>query len=119
MTGRHDHEVGGSFHFRAFHGHLSVIGTGDLNSERVQIRGLGEGETLDLTGWRLMDEDNFVYTFPKITLYSNGAVNVHSKAGVDTVVALFWNSSGALWDPGETATVVDQDGYIQAVYTVP
>lgn len=98
---------------------VAVIGAGDLNSERVQVRGLGEGVTLSLTGWRLMDEDGFVYTFPQITLYGGGAVNVHSKAGVDTVVALYWNAGDALWEPGERATIVDQDGFIQAVYTVP
>lgn len=98
---------------------VAVIGAGDLNSERVQIRGLGEGVTLSLTGWRLMDGDGYIYTFPQITLYSNGAVNVHSKAGVDTVVALHWNTGEALWESGERATVVDQSGYIQAVYTVP
>ena len=98
---------------------VAVIGSGDLNSERVQIRGLGEGNTLDLSGWRLIDEDQHVYTFPKITLYSSGAVNVHTKAGVDTVVALYWNAGESLWASGETATVIDQDGYIQARYTIP
>ena len=42
---------------------VGVFGAGDLASERVQIRGLGQG-TLSLTGWRLLDEDGNEYIFP-------------------------------------------------------
>ncbi len=98
---------------------VTVIGAGDLKSERVQLRGRGEGVTLSLAGWRLRDQDGFTYTFPQITLYGSGAVNVYSGAGVDTVVALYWNAGQAVWRSGETATLIDQDGYIQAIYLVP
>ena len=97
---------------------MAVIGAGDLASERVQIRGLGEG-TLSLTGWRLQDEDDHIYTFPQLTLFGNGAVNIYSTAGVDTVVALYWNSGEAVWKSGETAALFDENGLIQATYTVP
>jgi LysM repeat protein len=97
---------------------VAVIGAGDLTSERVQIRGLGEG-TLSLTGWRLQDEDDHVYTFPQLTLFGNGAVNVYSTAGVDTVVALYWNSGEAVWESGETVTLFNENGLIQATYIVP
>jgi hypothetical protein len=97
---------------------VAVFGAGDLPSERVQIRGLGEG-TLSLTSWLLQDEDGNEYTFPKITLFGSGAVDVYSAAGVDTVVALYWNSGQAIWESGETATLIDRSGNIQATYTVP
>ena len=97
---------------------VAVFGAGDLASERVQIRGLGEG-TLYLTGWTLQDEDGNEYTFPKITLFGNGAVDVYSTAGVDNVVALYWNSGKAIWDSGETLILLDQVGVIQASYTIP
>ena len=98
---------------------VTVVGAGDLKSERVQLRGRGEGVTLSLAGWRLRDQDGFTYTFPQITLYGSGAVNVYSGAGVDTVVALYWNAGEPVWRSGETATLIDQDGFIQAIYLVP
>ena len=97
---------------------MAVIGAGDLDSERVQLRGTG-ASSLDLTGWRLRDEDNNEYIFPKITLFANGAVNVNTSAGVDTVVALFWGKSKAVWSSGETVTLLDSAGNIQATYQVP
>jgi LysM repeat protein len=97
---------------------MAVIGAGDLDSERVQLRGTGGG-SLDLTGWRLQDEDKNEYIFPKIILFSNGAVNVNTKAGVDTVVALYWGASKAVWSSGETVTLFDINGNIQATYQVP
>jgi LysM repeat protein len=95
-----------------------VVGAGDLRSERVQLRGLG-GETIDLTRWQLRDEDGNEYTFPHITLFGNGAVDVFSDSGVDTVVALYWNTGEPVWESGETVTLYDEAGNIQAAYTVP
>jgi LysM repeat protein len=97
---------------------VGIFGAGDLTSERVQIRGLGEG-TLSLTGWRLQDEDGNVYTFPKITLFSSGAVDVYSGSGVDNVVSLHWRSDQPIWDQGETAILLAESGTIQATYTLP
>ncbi len=97
---------------------VGIFGAGDLSSERVQIRGLGEG-TLSLTGWRLRDEDGNEYVFPKITLFGNGAVDIYSDAGVDTVVSLYWRFGQPIWSPGETAMIVDGAGNIQATYTIP
>lgn len=97
---------------------VAVIGAGDLTSERVQIRGRGD-VTLSLTRWRLQDDDGNVYVFPQITLFGSGAVNVYSSAGVDTVVALYWNSGEAVWETGETVTLLDDAGKVQATYSVP
>jgi LysM repeat protein len=97
---------------------VAVFGAQDLTSERVQIRGRGD-MTLSLTGWRLLDDDGNVYIFPQITLFGSGAVDVYSTAGVDTVVALYWNSGKAVWETGETVTLTDDAGKIQATYIVP
>ena len=96
----------------------SVVGAGDLDTERVYLRGLGES-TLSLTGWRLVDEDGSEYLFPQITLFSNGAVNVYSGSGVDTVVALFWNLGTPVWRPGEYVLLLDSANEIQATFIVP
>lgn len=97
---------------------VAVIGVGDLGSERVQLRGISD-VALPLTGWRLQDEDGNSYTFPQITLFGSGAVDVYSTRGVDTVVALYWNSSVSIWETGETVTLMDNDGSVQATYVVP
>jgi hypothetical protein len=97
---------------------VAVIGAGDLSSERVQLKGLGD-VSLSLTGWRLQDEDGNVYTFPQITLFGNGAIDVYSSTGVDTVVALYWNSGEPIWETGETVTLLDGAGTVQAIYLVP
>jgi LysM repeat protein len=97
---------------------VAVFGAQDLTSERVQIRGRGD-TTLSLTGWHLLDDDGNVYVFPQITLFGSGAVDVYSTAGVDTVVALYWNSGEAVWETGETVTLTDDAGKIQATYIVP
>jgi LysM repeat protein len=97
---------------------VGVFAVGDLVSERLQIRGLGEG-TISLTGWRLQDEDGNVFIFPHITLFGSGAVDIYSGSGVDNVVSLHWGSNQPVWDQGETAILLNQNGTIQATYTLP
>ena len=97
---------------------VGIFGAGDLGSERLQIRGLGEG-TIYLTGWRLQDENGNEYTFPQITLFGNGAVDIYSGSGVDNVVSLHWRSGQPIWNQGETAILLNESGNIQATYTLP
>jgi len=97
---------------------LTVVGVGDLATERVQLRGTGV-EDLPLAFWRLRDEDGHEYVFPQITLFGNGAVNVHTAPGDDTVVALYWDSAEAIWESGETVTLLDDAGRVQAIYLIP
>jgi LysM repeat protein len=99
-------------------GIVAVVSAGDLDSERVQLRGLSDG-TLSLTGWRLLDEDGNSYVFPQITLFGSGAVDIYSDRGVDTVVALYWNAGQAIWETGEMVTLLDDNGNLQATYSVP
>lgn len=97
---------------------VSVIGAGALDTEMVLVRYNGEGE-LDLAGWHLEDEDKKVYIFPQLTLYPSGAVQVHTNAGQDTVVDLYWGLRQSVWESGEEATLVDPQGTERATYQVP
>ena len=97
---------------------VSVIGAETLDAEMVLIRYTGEGE-LDLTGWQLKDEDRKVFPFPGLTLYPAGAVQVHTMAGQNTVVDLYWGLRSAVWESGEKATLVDAQGTERATYKVP
>ena len=96
----------------------SVVGSGVLTSEVVIIKFEGEGQ-LDLTSWQLKDDDGNTYTFPKVILYPNGAVQVHTVAGTDTVIDLYWGIGDAVWNSGEEARLFDPQGNLRAVYRVP
>jgi hypothetical protein len=96
----------------------SVVGAGAVNSEVVVIKFEGEGE-LDLASWQLKDENGNTFTFPKLTLYPNGAVQVHTNAGTDTVIDLYWGLGDAIWSSGENARLFDAQGNLRAIYRVP
>ncbi len=97
---------------------VTVIAAGNLSDERVVLRLNGDGE-LALRGWSLQDEDGNLYVFPELTLFKDGAVTVYSKAGANNVVELFWGLSKAVWETGETVSLVDPQGTEQATYPIP
>ena len=74
----------------------TVVGAGDLNSERVLVRHIGNQE-VSLVGWELQDEDGNVFYFPALTMFSGGAVTVYSQSGTNTVVEMFWGQTEAVW----------------------
>ncbi len=96
----------------------SVVGAGTFTSEIVVVKFEGEGQ-LDLASWQLKDEDGNTFTFPEITLYPNGAVQVHTTTGTDTVIDLYWGIGDAVWSSGENARLFDSQGNLRAVYRVP
>jgi len=99
----------------------SVIGAGDLEAERVLIRHAGGGE-LALVGWRLEDGQGNLFVFPEfpqLTLFAGGAVNIYTRAGVNTVVDLYWGLDKPVWISGSTVILRDADGNVQARYLVP
>lgn len=95
-----------------------IVGAGDLESERVEIHHVGESE-ISLEGWRLRDEDGNEYLIPTLTMFGQGSITLFTKAGVDTVVELYWGLVETVWQTGEVATLLDPDGNPQATYTVP
>jgi len=96
----------------------SVVGAGSGDAEIVIIKYEGTGQ-LDLTGWQLKDDNGNIYKFPKLILYPNGAVQVHTATGTDTVIDLYWGISNAVWSSGENAQLFDAQGNLRAVYKVP
>ncbi len=96
----------------------SVIGAGTLNAEVAIIKYEGEG-SLTLAGWQLKDDDGYTFTFPQLNLYTNGAVQVHTASGTDTVIDLYWGTGQAVWQSGEEAKLFDPQGNLRAIYRVP
>ena len=97
---------------------VSVVGAGTLGAEVVVVRYNGEGQ-LDMMNWQLKDDDGNAYTFPQLTLYTNGAVQVHTASGSDTVVDLYWDLRDPIWESGEVAELYDPGNNLRALYRVP
>lgn len=96
----------------------SVIGVGDLASERVFLKRVGPGE-ISLTGWSLEAENGETFTFPQLTLFENGAVFVHTRSGQTTAVALYWNLDQPVWSSGDTVELIDDQGNVHNSYQIP
>lgn len=96
----------------------TVIGTGDLESERVLIRHIGD-EEVSLEGWALEDEQENQFVFPALTIFSGGAVTVYTRGGINNVVELFWGLDTSIWTEGETVSLLDPNGDVQARFQIP
>jgi LysM repeat protein len=97
---------------------VTIVGVDDLATEHLQIQSVSP-EPLSLEGWRLETNDGLVYSFPKITLFEYGAVDLYSRAGINSVVALYWGRSNPIFQSGDQAMIYDADGGLQAVYNIP
>jgi len=95
-----------------------VLGAGTLEDERVILTYHGNG-SLNLQNWQLDDSHGHRYTFPALSLEHDGAIQVWSKRGQDTVVDLFWGLSKAVWAPGATITLRDPNDQVVVTFSVP
>ncbi|MBG0786429.1 MAG: lamin tail domain-containing protein [Anaerolineaceae bacterium] len=96
----------------------SVVGAGNLEMEFVQILNQSDG-AINLSGWQIQNGRGQAFTFPAMILNQDGAVEVHSKAGTNTVIELYWQSDTPIWQSGDTVTLVDASGETQATYQIP
>lgn len=96
----------------------NVYGVGDLSNEKVVLSRQGEGD-LELTGWQLKDELNHTFTFPRLLLNQDGAVQVYTRSGPDSVIELHWGLEQAIWRSGMTVSLVDPLGNLRASYRIP
>ncbi|RMG89747.1 MAG: LysM peptidoglycan-binding domain-containing protein [Chloroflexi bacterium] len=96
-----------------------VVGVGILTEEAVQIRNFGSSQ-IALAGWILTDEDGNQYTFGQITLFGDGAgILLHTESGLDGPTDLYWGLDNAVWESGETATLMDMEGNIRSTLVIP
>jgi len=96
----------------------AIVGAGNLSVEYVEIRNQSEGP-VDLTGWQLQDENDHTFTFPALILNNNGAINVFSQTGTNTVIEIFWQSDTPIWESGETASLLNVSGDLMTTYSIP
>jgi LysM repeat protein len=94
-----------------------VRAPGVLANETLIIVNLGG--PVDLAGWVIRDETGRQYTFPALRLFTNGAVNLHTTTGTDTVTDMYWNQAEAVWAAGRAVQLLDTAGNIHARFVVP
>jgi len=96
----------------------NVFGTGDLQNEVILLNRQGEGK-LELTGWQLKDGNGHSYTFPKLVLNQDGAVQIYTRAGADSVIELHWGLDQPIWKSGMTVSLLDPIGNLRASFHIP
>ncbi|MBL8092994.1 MAG: LysM peptidoglycan-binding domain-containing protein [Anaerolineales bacterium] len=94
-----------------------VQSPGVLAQETIVL--INTGGPLELTGWTLRSADGKEFTFPSLTLFQGGAVNIHTMAGENSVVDLYWGLTAPVWASGAQILLSDQSGKLQAEYTIP
>ncbi len=99
-------------------GIANVFGAGDLTTERVRLECKGQSG-VSLAGWQLTDGQGHTFTFPELTLYPGGAVDVHTGPGTNDVVSLYWGLEQPVWSSGRTVKLLDNVGKMQATFVVP
>jgi hypothetical protein len=97
---------------------VSVIGAGTLGAEWVVVSYTGDDQ-INLANWELRDENKNVFIFPQLVLHPNGAVQIHTASGTNTVIDLYWGKSDPVWQSGEEAQLFDPSGNVRAKYKVP
>ena len=97
---------------------VSVIGAGTLSAEWVVVSYTGDDQ-LNLANWELRDDDKNIFVFPQLILHPNGAVQIHTVSGTNTVIDLYWGEENPVWESGEEAQLFDSNGNLRAKYKVP
>lgn len=97
---------------------ISVIGAGVAGTEVTVLQNKGEDAVL-LTNWILRNGEGTSFTFPQVKMFKDGIVQVHTTAGVDTPVDLYWGRTQPAWRSGDVASLFDTQGNLRATYIIP
>jgi hypothetical protein len=97
---------------------VSVIGVGVPETEIVVLQNKGEDAVL-LTGWILRNGEGISFTFPQVKMFKDGIVQVHTSAGANSPVDLYWGRTQPAWHSGDVASLFDTQGNLRATYVVP
>jgi len=89
-------------------------------NEYVEIRNDSE-QPLDLSGWRLQDKANHVFTFPGFTMQPGQVCRVYTdESHPDTCGFSFNFSKSAIWNNGgDCTTLLDDSGNVVQEYCYP
>jgi len=89
----------------------AIEGGGNLEGESVLV--VNDSDTaLSLQGWRLARDGGPAYTFGNVPLFPGGSVRVHTRAGTDTSIDLYWGQEEAVWQSGVRANLLSGQGAV-------
>lgn len=94
----------------------NIQGAGNVNSEVVEIRNVGN--VLNLQGWTLSNDRGDVFRFPEARVYPDQLVKVFSRQGQNTPSAIYWGRDIPAWANGDIVTLTDSAGEVQATFVV-
>ena len=90
---------------------------GTLAAEQVILTNLS-GQ-VNMADWTMTDGEGNKFTFPNLTLLSNGEVTVHTGKGTNSPTDLYWGQTESRWSKGKVAYLRDPAGKLIATYQVP
>ncbi|HVO71630.1 MAG TPA: lamin tail domain-containing protein, partial [Aggregatilineaceae bacterium] len=93
-----------------------VLDLGNVNTEAVEIRNVGD--VVNLQGWTLSNERGDTFRFPEFRMQQGSLVRIYSRQGQNTPAALYWGREAPAWSDGDTVTLTDGDGQVQATFRV-
>lgn len=94
----------------------TVTDWGTVTSEAVEIRNVGN--VLNLNGWTLSNGRGDVFRFPEFRMQQGSLVRVYSRQGQNTPAALYWGRETPAWRDGDTVTLADSTGQVQATFRI-
>jgi len=89
---------------------------GDVNSEAVEIRNLGN--VVNLQGWTLTNERGDSFLFPEFRMQQGSLVRIFTRQGQNTPAALYWGRELPAWNDDELITLYDSSGQVQSTFRV-
>jgi LysM repeat protein len=95
-----------------------VVSAGTINDEGVNLTNVSEG-VVEMTGWTLSNGGTEVFKFPTFRLFPNGKVLINTRAGQNSPIVLYAGKTTPQWASGQTVTLTDTNGVIQASFDIP
>lgn len=97
----------------------AITNPGDLANEQALV--VNESDTaFSLQGWQLQRSGGPAFTFTTDTpLFPGGSVRVHTRSGEASSIDFYWGLNEAVWPPGTTAQLINNQGTVVHSYTVP
>lgn len=87
----------------------AVENAGNLAAEAIGVSNDSD-LAVNLQGWRLEREGGPAYSFGNILLFPGSGIKLHTGAGTDSSVDVYWNQSASIWPAGAAARLINPQG---------
>ena len=91
---------------------------GNLLSEAVSLVN-DSNLAVNLQGWQLARDGGPTYTFESVSIFPGGSLWIHSRAGSNTSVALYWGEESPIWQSGAVIQLRNPQGELITSAVVP